>query len=187
MSESIKVRTRNTQVSVPVEQEVTINEETSEERLLQFVEEQISKMKKYTDYGSMPGQVGFFELTEALKSYSTVQMSLVSLDVIAKLEHQKKKDEFDEWMSEKYMIAREILNPISLSSQKWASAKEIEFYVRNTWKAEYKKLNEEATNAENRVAFCRRLLDAWKDHLFVLQRLCNNQQTEMTSVKMGME
>lgn len=149
---------------------------SSEEELLEFVEEQIKKMQAYSNLGN--GMPSFYELNEALLNYTNIQCSLISLDVMAKQEEHKVSEEFGDWLSEKYLEARQILNPTSLSAQKWASSKELEMWVRVTYKETYKQYNDKKTAAEMKVAFIRRLLDAWDKQSLVLNRLCKNIEVE---------
>ena len=160
--------------------EVTISDKSAEDRLYEFVEEQIDKMRKYTNLGN--GQPTFYELNSALANYSTINCSLITLDVMAKEEYQKAKDAFDEFMAEKYMAAREALNPISLSSTKWASSKELEYYVINNWKFEYKALRDEMNHAEKKVAFTRRLIENLDSFKFNLGTLSKNAQAEVLNL-----
>lgn len=164
-------------MTIPTRQ-IDNNNKSSEEKILDFVEEQISKYKKYTDLANPSGMPGFYELNEALMNFSNYNFSLIALDVIAKTEYQQAKDALDDWMAEKYMIARATLNPSTLSATKWASSKEIEYYIRTTWYDEYKRLNDNVNNLERKVAFLRRMLDAWSSQLMVLNRLSRNTEVE---------
>ena len=105
--------------SVPefnVDSETMSKKEELEEKLLSFVDEQITKIRRYCDLGN--GPVGFFELNRALSEFSSINCSLIALDVMVKEEYQKAQDEFDQFVAEKYVETREILNPISLSASK---------------------------------------------------------------------
>lgn len=149
---------------------------SAEDELLEFVEEQIRKMQAYSNLGN--GMPTFYELNEALLNYTNIQCSLISLDVMAKQEEHDLNEEFEQWLSEKYLEARQILNPTSLSAQKWASSRELEMWVRVTYKDKYKQYNDKKTAATMKVAFIRRLLDAWDKQSLVLNRLCKNIEVE---------
>lgn len=170
-------------MTVPTRQ---INNKTPEERLIEFVEEQISKYRKYTDLADPSGMPGFYELNQALMNYSNYNFSLIAMDVIAKTELQQAKDRFDDWMAEKYMEARATLNPSSLSANKWASSKELEYYVRTHWYDEFTALNNKVNELEKKVAFLRRMLDAWNSQLMVLNRLSRNTEVEATKLNSPM-
>lgn len=165
--------------SVP---EVTVKDTSAQDRLLKFVEEQIEKMKKYTFLGN--GAPQFWELNEALCNYSTINCSLISLDVMAKEEHQDAKNAFDEFIAEKYTIIRKENNLQSIAAQKWLSTQEIMYLVQSDprWVFEYKALRDEVNAAEKKVAFCRRLLDNMSTYSIILNRLCKNVEVETQSL-----
>lgn len=153
---------------------------SAEEELFDYVNTNIAKMQKYCMLGN--GMPSFFELNEALLNYTNIQCSLISLDVVAKQEAHVISEEFEQWLSEKYLEARNILNPTSLSAQKWASSKELEMWVRVNYKSTYKELSDKKTAADMKVAFIRRLLDAWDHQVLILNRLCKNIETEATKL-----
>ncbi len=156
----------------------TYSEKTAEDKLIEFVEEQIQKMRAYSSLGNVDGMPGFYELNQALMGFNDIHCSLISMNVLAKNELHAAAEEFDQWLSEKYLEARQTLNPTSLSAQKWASSKELEMWVRVTYRDEYKKLENAKNAAEMKVAFIRRLLDAWQSQSLILNRLCKNIEVE---------
>ena len=173
--------------SVPefnVDSETMSKKEELEEKLLSFVDEQITKIRRYCDLGN--GPVGFFELNRALSEFSSINCSLIALDVMVKEEYQKAQDEFDQFVAEKYVETREILNPISLSASKWASSKEIENYIMVKWKDEFWELKNKKDTCEKKVAFCRRLLDSLDAYRFNLSTLSKNAQTEVLGLNTQM-
>lgn len=167
---------------IPVRQRVTVTtspiEKTSEEKLFDFVDEQIDKMKRYSNLGDPSGMPGFIELNQALMGYNTVLYSLQTMDVIAKQEAYRATETFKDFLAEKYIEARNILNPPSIAASKWYSSSEIESYVRTHWHDEYRRLSDEKQAAESKLAFIRRLLDGWSDYKFNLNTLSKNIQTE---------
>ena len=169
MEEKIKTRTltKKDNISSP------------EDRLLEYVESQINKMKKYTDLGNSDGIPGFYELNQALMEFTTIQSSLISMGVIAKIEYDKATEAFKEWYSEKYVETRERLNPPSLAGNKWASQTEIDAYIRRENRTEYGRLHKEMVCAEMKVDAMRRIQDSWNTYSLILNRLCKNVETEM--------
>lgn len=153
-------------------------EETAEDKLLNFVEEQTNKFVKYTSLAYDGSGPSYFTLNEALCNYSSIQLSLASVGVMAKIDLQKKQDAFDDWFSEKYTEVRYRENPRNISAQKWIGSKEIEMLVRTENKEEYQRLHDEVKAAEMKVAYVRRLQDAWDGFKFVLTRLCRNADAE---------
>lgn len=157
------------------------NNKDAEQRLLEFVEKQIDKMKKYAKFNAVDGQPGFFELNRALAEHQVIWLGLVALNVVAKDEHAKAKRRFDEWFSQKYIEKRDELNPRSLASTKWYSTKEIEMAVRVDNKAEYAELDIDLTCAERKVSAIRRLMEGWQSQQFILARLSKNVEAEYGS------
>ena len=152
--------------------------ETSEERLVAFVEEQIKKMAKYAALNNEEGQIGFYELNRALAEYQSINLALISLYNLAKIETAKAINSFEEWFAEQYVQQRELLNPRSISSTKWYSTKEIELHVRTNNKETYYNLYQEKLFAEQKESMLRRLLDSWSSHQYILARLSKNVEAE---------
>lgn len=167
---------------IPIRQRVVAvqsqTEKTSEEKLFDFVDEQIDKMKRYSNLGDPSGMPGFVELNQALMGYNTVLYSLQTMDVMAKQEAYRASEAFKDFLAEKYIETRNILNPPSIAASKWYSSSEIESYVRTHWHDEFRKLSDEKQAAESKLAFIRRLLDGWSDYKFNLNTLSKNIQTE---------
>lgn len=155
-----------------------IEEKSAEDRLYEFAEEQIDKMKRYSNLGDPNGLPGFEELNRALMGYNEILYSLQAMDVVSKQEAYHATEEFKDFLAEKYNEARNILNPPTLAASKWYSSSEIESYVRVHWHDEYKRLNDEQQAANSKVAFIRRLLDSWDSYKFNLNTLSKNVQTE---------
>ena len=152
-----------------------------EDRLLEYVESQIERMKRYTDLGNSDGIPGFYELNQALMEFTTIQSSLISMGVMAKMEYDKATEAFKDWYSEKYVETRERLNPPSLAGSKWASQTEIDAYIRMENRTEYNKLHREMSCAEMKVDAMRRIQDSWNTYSLILNRLCKNVETEMAN------
>ena len=155
------------------------NMKSPEDRLLEYVESQIDKMKKYTDLGNSDGIPGFYELNQALMEFTMIQSSLISMGVMAKIEFDRATEAFKDWYSEKYVETRERLNPPSLAGNKWASQTEIDSYIRRENRTEYGRLHKEMVCAEMKVDAMRRIQESWNTYSLILNRLCKNVETEM--------
>lgn len=155
------------------------NMNSPEDRLLEYVESQIDKMKKYTDLGNSDGIPGFYELNQALMEFTTIQSSLISMGVMAKIESDRATEAFKDWYSEKYVETRERLNPPTLAGNKWASQTEIDSYIRRENRTEYGRLHKEMVCAEMKVDAMRRIQESWNTYSLILNRLCKNVETEM--------
>lgn len=155
-----------------------------ENKLLAFVDEQISRMRAYTSLGGGTGNLTFFELNEALKDYSSINCSYIALDVLCKEEMQQAKDAYDDFIAEHYTIVRNEHNLQSLSAQKWLSTQEIMYLVQSDprWCQEYRRLRKELADAEKRVAFCRRMLDNLESYKYNIGTLSKNIVAEVTSM-----
>lgn len=151
----------------------------AEQQLLVFCEEQIEKMRKYAKLFNEQGQIGFYELNQAQAEYQSVNLALIYLNLRAKIEATKAHELWEEWYAERYVDEREILNPRSLSAQKWLGAKEIEMHVRIKYREEYRALKMSTEMAEHRVALMRRLLESWERHSFTLGQLSRNVIAEI--------
>ena len=81
----------------------TSTTQSEEDKLLEYVNEQIEKFRKYSNLGNTDLAPGFYELAEALRSWPDVNYSLMGMNVLAKREYQKAKNELDDVMAEKYM------------------------------------------------------------------------------------
>lgn len=151
----------------------------AEQKLITFCEEQIARMSRYTSLNNEEGQIGFYELNKALVEYQNINLALISLGVMTKVEYTKAKEAFEDWYSEKYIQVRNELNPRSISTTKWYAAKEIEMEVRNRYREEYKQKLLDMEYAEHKVALIRRLQDSWAAHQFVLARLSRNIEADI--------
>lgn len=180
------IKTRK--VKIP---EVSVSDTTAEDRLYDFVDKQITKIKEYTNLGC--DEPTFFELNEALSNWSNVNCSLIILDVMAKQDYQKAKDNYDEFIADKWFIIRNEYNLVSISAQKWLSSQEISYMIQRDprWVDEYKKLRDELNISEKKVAFCRRMLDNMESFKYNLGTLSKNIQAEVlnltTARNMGLE
>ena len=157
--------------------------QTAEDKLLTFVESQLELMNKYANLRSDSGCLDMYTLNEALLSYSSINCSLLSLDTVAKTELGKPQNAFDDWYSEKYHEIRAQYNLNSISAQKWLSSKEIDLEIRHLYTDEFKRLKSEVDAAERKLAFIRRLLDAWDKQLAVIRQLCKNTEIEITQLR----
>lgn len=170
-----KTRTLKT----PMPDSLTDISPEAEQKLITFCEEQIARMSRYTSLNNEEGQIGFYELNKALVEYQNINLALISLGVMTKVEYTKAKEAFEDWYSEKYIQVRNELNPRSISTTKWYAAKEIEMEVRNRYREEYKQKLLDMEYAEHKVALIRRLQDSWAAHQFVLARLSRNIEADI--------
>ena len=157
--------------------------QTAEDKLLTFVESQLELMNKYANLRNDSGFLDMYTLNEALLSYSSINCSLLSLDTVAKNELGKAQEAFDDWYAEKYHEIRAQYNLNSISAQKWLSSKEIDLEVRCQYNSDFKRLKADVDAAERKLAFIRRLLDAWDKQLSIIRQLCKNTEIEITQLR----
>jgi len=156
----------------------------AEQRLIEFVESQIAKMRQYSKLGN-GGEANFYEVNEALMGYQNTLLALLAMHNTAKIEHMRAKEAYEDWFAQKYILIREEVNPRSLSAQKWYSQKEIEMMVRQQYNDEYKKLTWNVSLTEQQLSFLRRLLEGWNTHQYILTQLSRNLIAEVNG--MGVE
>ena len=178
----IPVRTRNIQQQKTIDATETTPE--AEQKLIAFCEEQVQKMSRYARLNNDDGQVGFYELNKALGEYQNINLALISIYNLAKIEYTKAKEAFEDWFAEKYIEQRELLNPRTLAANKWLSQREIEMNVRHNNRTEYRKYNDEMVYAEQKVALLRRLLESWASHAYTLSQLSKNAIAEVGGAMM---
>lgn len=148
-----------------------------EKELIDFIEEQIQKMKKIYTLGNST-LITFDELNKALINYFNIQLSLLSLYSQLKMEFQIAEEDFNNWYADKYILVRSELNPRTISAQKWYSQKEIEFEVINRYKKEYNQYKQNLLNADLKLSFIRRLIDGWTTQSYILSTLSKNLISE---------
>lgn len=162
---------------IPIE-ETTPDE--NDQEFLRFVEEQINKMKEYSKLGNN-GVITFLELNQALCNYEQIYLTLIGLYNVTNIELQRKQEEFDDWYADRFLQIRARENLKDLSAQKWASQKEIEMMVRVENKFLYSSWKESILILERKVAFMRRLLEAWQSQQFILNTLQKNIAIEVAA------
>ena len=151
--------------------------EGEENEFISFIEAQVESMKEATRLGT-DKEISFFELEKALKGYSSVYLTLLTLYNMARIDVQKENEEFDSWYSSEYVGVRASVNKPELTAQKWASTKEIEHMVRSLNGEEYLDRKRALSDKELRVSFIKDLLEMWKTHQFILSTLSSNIRTE---------
>lgn len=156
----------------------------AEQRLIEFVENQIAKMREYSKLGNGK-EATFYEVNEALMSYQNTLLALLAMHNTAKVEYMRAKEAFEDWFAQKYIFIREEVNPRSLSAQKWYSQKEIEMMVRQQYNDDYKRLSWNVSLTEQQLSFLRRLLEGWNTHQYILTQLSRNLIAEVNG--MGVE
>ena len=151
--------------------------EGNENAFFDFIETQVNEMQEATRLGT-DKEISFFELEKALKGYSSVYLSLLSLYNMARIDVQKEDESFNTWYSGKYVEVRAEVNKPELTAQKWASTKEIEHMVRSLNGLEYMAKKKALSEKELRVSFLKDLIEMWKAHQFILSTLSSNIRTE---------
>jgi hypothetical protein len=164
-----------------VKQEVVRPVEVAEQNLITFITTQIERMKEFAQLGSGK-EPTFYEVNQALCSYQDTNLALIALYNVAKIDHNKAKEIFDDWYARVYIETRQKVNPLSLSAQKWYSQKEVDMIVRFENKEEYHRLSQNAMYEDQRVAFLRRILENWSQYAYILTQLSKNLVSEITGL-----
>lgn len=155
-----------------------IKSSNPEEEFLQFVNTQIQKLQEYSRFGA-DKEISFYELNNALCNYQNIYLTLLSLYNVAKIDHTKKKEEFEDWYADRYIDIRRRENRTDMSAQKWVSQKELELMVRKEFKMEYHEYNDAVLVADHKVSFLRRLLEGWQNQNYILSTLSKNLIAEI--------
>lgn len=163
---------------------IPVDEKTTEQQFIDFVNTQIEQLKYYAQLGGGE-ELTFDALNRALCNYQHINLTLISLYNVAKIEYQKEQEEFEDWFARKFIEIRSRVNRADMSAQKWASQKEIEMMVRVEYYEEYKKRKESLIIIERKVAFLRRLLDSWSAQQYILATLSKNLQSEVNALSVG--
>lgn len=161
--------------------ETTYNIQEREAAFLEYVQEKLAEIRKYSQLGK-DGMLTFFDLNQALSEYQNTNLTLIALHAIARNEFKRSEEEFEDWYAEKYVLVREVENPKSISPGKWASQKEIEYLVRTQYSKEFKEKKHELNLKESQIAFLRRLCESWSSQNFILSNLSKNLQSEVASL-----
>ena len=143
-----------------------------------FVSTKIDQMADFKRDIQDINSVTFHQLNAALYNHNETYNALVSLYNVAAIEEDAVKLDFQLWFDELYTKMRARLNPPNLSSQKWASTREIESAVRTENKEEFKQRRMNVIAAERQTAFCRRLMEGWDGMKFNLNTISKNQQAQ---------
>ena len=144
---------------------------------LNFIDTQINEMKEAARLGT-DKEISFFELEHALKGYSSVYITLLSLYNVARIDLQKEKEEFNAWYSSKFVAVRAEVNKPELTAQKWAGQKEIEHMIIALSPDQYKEKKCRLSEKEGKLDFLSNLIDMWKSHQFILSTLSSNIRAE---------
>jgi len=150
---------------------------SEEEKFFLFVNEQITKLKKYTEMQNE--DLKFSDLNYYLRNFEQILFSLIGLETTAEIEYKKEKQKFEIWYAERYMVIRQRENKPDLVAAKWIGAKEIEIMVMVENKREYSYMNENLMVCESKVEFIRNLKEGWNVQSFILNTLSKNVQTEV--------
>lgn len=177
----MRIRGKQTASEEEQSSEVAYESTIDEQTFYAFVNEQIELVKKYSLLGKN-GFLTFEQLNKALSTWGDTNAALISLYNIAKMEHSKEQEDFDDWYAQKYLLIREIENPKSAPHSKWASQKEIDMIVRTQYAEEYRSRKKTLLVKEHQVSFLRRLLESWTTQQFILSTLSKNLQAEVAGL-----
>ena len=174
-------RTRGTQEASSFD---IYDKEDSEQSFIEFVETQIAKIKKYTKLGQ-DGQLTFFDLNQALSEYQNINLTLIAMYNISKLDYHTENEDFETWYANRFLEIRERENPKTIAPGKWASTKEIEMMVRSSYSTEFTKRKHSLNMKEHQMRFLRRLTESWSSQQFILSTLSKNVQSEVAGLNVS--
>lgn len=151
----------------------------SEKAFIEFASEQIDKFKQHAEIIKNPENITLSDLNQALSEYSIVKSTLLLLLAMAEIEYNKYEEEFEDWLSHKFVIIRSRENRENLPAQKWLGQKEIERIIRVEFNFEYKGLKERMSMTEIKKKHLSRMVDAWISHQHIIGQLSKNIQAEI--------
>ena len=175
MSETNTIR----RVQVP---EPIVDEENKKD-FIDWVQEQIGKMKGYLRLGA-DVEVSFVELQKALTGYAHVYNTLISMYHEARISHQWIEEDYKTWYGERYLIIRNEANRADLAASKWLTASEIEFRVMAENKQVFLARKRNLLEAERKVSFLRDLIEMWKAYQRNLSDISSNLRAEIGMARM---
>ena len=185
-----------------VQEQETINTETAEEKpfiseiesqaekssqhLLEYVNEQITRMDNKLLFNG-DRDPSKYELDMALSQYEQTLFGLIALYETAKFDEEVAKAKYDEWYAEKYMEIRNTYNTKDVKNASWLSAKEIDATLLTKYKTVAAQLKSDLINKSCERSTMERLLKGWESYLWVLNSLCKNAQAEMAANLKGVD
>ena len=162
------------------EQEVAPRSKVFDEQaFMAYISEQVDLFKKHAELIGNPEALTITDMNRTLAEYSVVKSTLISLEAMARIEARRFKENFENWFSEKFIFVRNRENRADLSAQKWLGQKELERIIRIEFAFEFKGFKDLMDMAEMRESFIGRMLDAWSNHQFILNRLSKNVEVEV--------
>jgi hypothetical protein len=154
------------------------------ESLEYYIKEKIAQMKEALKLGA-GREVSFYELQECLVEYSHVFLTLIALQNEARIDHQRKKAEFQVWWDKKYIAIKLRENTKELAGSKWCTAGELEAMVRKENEDRFIIENEILQEAEHKLSFMNHLIEMWKSYQFVLGTISSNIRAEVEMSRRG--
>jgi len=152
-----------------------------EQAFVEYVQTKLAEMQRYSRLGN-DGHLTFFDLNRALMEHGNINLSLTALYAIARNEHKKLEEEFEDWYAEKFIYIKDLEAAPKNKGEKWATQKEIEMIVRVKYKEDYKRRKHELNLKESQLSFLRRTCETWERQSFILNSLSKNLQSEVGSL-----
>jgi hypothetical protein len=163
----------------PVEKESLRDSDVdSDKEFFDYLKHQVNTMESYLTIGAGK-EINFYELEEALKGYTHIQLTLVSMHNIARIEYQKEEEEFNQWYAEKFVFIRAKHNLPEKTAQKWASQKELDSLLRVEFRDEFIERKKRLLGVEQKVSFLHSLLKLWEGYSYTLNTLSTNVRAEI--------
>ncbi len=159
-----------------------MSEELVNAKYIEFVESQIDEYKKYSDLGSKD-EISPYDINFALANYTHVHLALIAEYQRVKDMNIKAKRNFDVWWNRKVYEARKAVMA-ELKGNKYPAAKEFDSRALVDNEVEYLEKKEALDELEKKVAFIRRLLEAWKSYDSMLVNLSLNMRSEMKALSL---
>jgi hypothetical protein len=153
-------------------------EDMDNDDFVQYIEDQVAYMQGFLKLGAGK-EVSFYELEEALKGYTHVHLSLLAMYNVARIEHMREEEEFNQWYAQKFVMVRAVHNLSEKTAQKWASQKELDCLLRSENLQEYKTKKTHLIETEQKYSFLGSLVKMWEGYSYTLSTLSTNIRAEL--------
>lgn len=159
-------------------------ENMDKDEFVQYVEEQVAYMEGFLKIGAGK-EINFYELEEALKGYTHVHLSLLAMYNVARIEHMRQDEEFNQWYAQRFVYVRAKHNLAEKTAQKWASQKELDCLLRDEFLDEFRTRKKALMDCDQKYSFLGQLVKMWEGYSYILSTLSTNVRAELGT--QGME
>lgn len=152
------------------------------EEYIIYVNEQIEKFKRYTEFGKVSTELTAAEINTALYEYSQISLMLNAEYQRLKYQERQFMRKYILWWDKIFTETRRELNPITIAASKWLSKQEIESEARVKHEKEFLEWEAQKDEIESKVNFFRSLREDWKIQSQIIINLGQNVRSELSNL-----